>query len=92
VCHEEHRLKASLLFRIGRPRHPLLRVAMACLALGLLALASVFVLIVAGAVLAGWLGRRAWLRLRSANPAAADSAVLEGEYRVVRARSDLLSR
>jgi membrane protein implicated in regulation of membrane protease activity len=87
-------LKASLLFRIGRPRHPLLRVAMACLALGLLALASVFVLVVAGSVLAVWLGRRAWLRLRGNTPtvAAARTEVIEGEYRVVRSRSELLPR
>ena len=86
-------MKASLLFRVGRPRHPLARALLACVAVALLALASVFVMIVAGSVLALWLGRRAWLRLRGGAPRPAASAeVLEGEYRVVRSRSELLPR
>lgn len=84
-----------MLFRMSRPRHPLARAACAVLAVGLLALASVFVMVVAGAVLTLWLARRAFLRLRgeavrSEGSPAGD--VLEGEYRVVRARSELLPR
>lgn len=88
-------MKASLLFRMGRPRHPLLRVALACVAVALLAVASVFVMIVAGSVLAIWLARRAWLRLKGGpQPAASPprSGVIEGEYRVVREQSELLPR
>ncbi|MCK7595492.1 hypothetical protein [Pseudomarimonas salicorniae] len=81
---------------MGRPRHPLARLFLACVAIALLALASVFVMIVAGSVLALWLGRRAWLRLRGESPAAAprgaSGEVLEGEYRVVRRSSELLPR
>lgn len=89
-------MKASLLFRMGRPRHPLLRLALGAVALAVLALASVFVMIMAGAILLGWLARRAYLRLSGARPTAAAPAqtadVLEGEYRVVRQRSELLPR
>ncbi len=90
-------MKASLLFRMGRPRHPLLRIALGAVALSLLALASVFVMAMAGAILLGWLVRRAYLRLSGSRPASAaprqpSADVLEGEYRVVRQRSELLPR
>lgn len=88
-------MKASLLFRMGRPRHPLLRIALGAVAIGLLALASVFVMTVAAVVLFIWLVRRAILRVSGTPSSAAasrPSEALEGEYRVVRSRSELLSR
>jgi membrane protein implicated in regulation of membrane protease activity len=85
VCHEENRLKASVLFRSSRRRHPLARAALAVLAVVLLGFASVFVMLVAAGVLAAWLLRRGWQRLRgrtSPRPAG-HGEVLEAEYRVV---------
>jgi membrane protein implicated in regulation of membrane protease activity len=81
---------------MGRPRHPLVRLFVAGLALALLAVASVFVMFIAGTVLALWVARRAWLRLspgagaQRATPRVNDA--LDGEYRVVRPRSELLPR
>ena len=84
VCHEESVLKASVFFRSSRRRHPLLRAALAVVAIALLAFASVFVLLLAGGVLAVWLLRRGWQRLRGAAPASpAAGNVLDAEYRVV---------
>ena len=77
-------MKASVFFRSSRRRHPLLRAALAVVAVALLAFASVFVLLLAGGVLAVWLLRRGWQRLRGAPSAPpVPGNVLDAEYRVV---------
>lgn len=87
-------MKASLRFRLDPPRHPLTRLALGCVALALLGLASMFALLMAAALLMVWLARRLWLRLRGPQPAPREARgeVLEGEFKVVRPRSELLPR
>ena len=87
-------VKATVFWRSSRRRNPLVRMALAVVAIGLLALASVFVLALAGGVLAVWLLRRGWQRLHGMpHPAPAAGAVLDAEYRVVaRETSRLASR
>lgn len=87
------------LFALQPPRHPLLRLALALVGVVLLGFFTVFGLIAAAAVLAGFALRRAWLRLRGAvatGPASArpaDPDVIEGEFSVVeKPRTPLTSR
>ena len=87
------------LFALQPPRNPLLRLALALVGVVLLGFFTVFGLIAAAAVLAGFALRRVWLRLRG--PAAApfaparpaDPDVIEGEFSVVdKPRTPLTSR
>lgn len=87
------------LFALQPPRNPLLRLALALVGVVLLGFFTVFGLIAAAAVLAGFALRQVWLRLRG--PAAAEAAprrpvdpnVIEGEFSVVdKPRTPLTSR
>lgn len=87
------------LFALQPPRNPLLRLALALVGVILLGFFTVFGLIAAAAVLAGFALRRIWLRLRGPNVSAAVSArpadpnVIEGEFSVVeKPRTPLTSR
>lgn len=94
-------MKARFGFRLHRPRHPLARAALACVAVGLLALFSALVLLIVLAVALGWAARRLVAQLAGggrgdAAPARhrprAGGTVLEGEYRVVGPGSDCPAR
>lgn len=88
-----HRFFSIPAFRSGRrhvgdffaprkPRHRLLRVALALFGLGLLAVLLVFGLVIGVAMLAGGLLLRLW-RQRG-KPIAQSSQTLDGEFRVLR--------
>lgn len=73
-----------------KPRHPLLRVVLGLLGLALLAVLLVVGLFVGAAMLVAGLLGRLWLG-RGTKPAA-DSRVVQAEYRVVRKPALPLSR
>ena len=77
-----------MFFALQPPRNPLLRFALALVGVAILGFFTVFGVVVAGAVLAGFALRRLWLRLSRAAPVAAplrpvDPNVIEGEFSVV---------
>ena len=80
-------------FTPRKPRHPLLRLALGLLGLGLLALLVVFGVFVGAAMLAAGLLLRLWKQ--RGKPIARDRNVVDGEYHVVhkpRLDSRLLAR
>jgi hypothetical protein len=76
------RRRAGDFFAPRKPRHRLLRVALALFGLGLLAVLLVFGLVIGVAMLAGGLLFRLW-RQRG-KPIAQPSQTLDGEFRVLR--------
>lgn len=90
-------MMSALNFRIERPafrdartaprrrRHPLARIAIGLLGIAVLALLVFFSVFVGAAMLGIGLAYRGWARRRQ--PQARDARVVEGEYRVVGARS-----
>jgi hypothetical protein len=88
---ETVRLHAA--FAPRKPRHPLLRLALGLLGLGLLALLVVFGVFVGAAMLAAGLLLRLWKQ--RGKPIARDRNVVDGQYRMVdkpRLDSRLLAR
>lgn len=82
-----HRHRVRDFFAPRKPRHRLLRVALALFGVAVLALLLVIGLAVGAAMLTAGLLSRAWSSKawrRRGKPIAADPNTLEGEYRVLR--------
>ncbi len=85
-----HRRRLANLFTPRRPRAPLLRVALALVGLGLLAVLLIFSVLIGGAMLAIGLFWRLWSRRSRPKVSATDHATtidntaIEGQFQVVR--------
>ena len=83
------------LFTLQPPRNPLARLALGLAGLVLLGFFTVFGLVVAAAVLAGFALRRFYLGLRGARPGATrpvDPNIIDGEFSVVEKPRATLNR